>query len=69
MVLVPPSTVRELTDRLLDGKLDTYLAERREKGDSYNEIAFTLRTDHGVSVTGETVRAWFLAAAETEPAA
>lgn len=52
------STVRELTDRLLDGGLDAWLAEQRDAGHSFTEIAYRLRADHEIIVTGETVRTW-----------
>jgi hypothetical protein len=59
VVPVARSTVRELTDRLLDGNLDAWLAEQKDAGHSFAEIAFRLRTEHQVIVTGETVRAWY----------
>lgn len=64
-------STREALDRILAGNLDKWIAERRTAGDSYNEIAFALRTEHGVSVTGEAVRVWHLAPADThiEPGA
>lgn len=52
------STIRDLTDRLLDGNLDTWLAEQRSAGHSFAEIAWRLRVEHEVAVTGETVRTW-----------
>ena len=57
-------STREAADRTLDGNLAAWIAGRRERGDSYNEIAFALRTEHGVAVTGETVRVWHLADTE-----
>ena len=47
-------------DRILDGNLDAWVAERRRAGDSFNEIAFALWTDHQIRVSGETVRLWYL---------
>lgn len=55
---VARTTVRELTDRLLDGNLDAWLAEQRGAGHSFAEIAYRLRSEHEVIVTGETVRTW-----------
>lgn len=54
-------STRDAADRILNGALAGWIAVRRDQGDSYNEIAFTLRTEHGIAVTGETVRVWHLA--------
>lgn len=54
-------STREAADRILDGGTAAWIAVRRERGDSYNEIAFSLRTEHGIAVTGEAVRLWHLA--------
>lgn len=57
-----------LADRLVGGNLDQRLACWRAEGLSFHEIAFRLR-EHGVTVTGETVRRWSNELAEPEPAA
>lgn len=54
-------STRDAADRILDGDLAGWIARRRDNGDSYNEIAFALRTEHHITVTGETVRVWHLA--------
>lgn len=62
-------STREAADRTLDGNLAAWIAGRRERGDSYNEIAFSLRSEHDIAVTGETVRTWHLATTDPEAAA
>ena len=47
-----------LVDRILDGKLDKELRQRRKRGDSYQAISRWLHTDHDITVTTETVRKW-----------
>jgi hypothetical protein len=57
-----PSTF-PLVDRILDGRLAEYIATARENGDSFERIARNLHADHGIDVTGETIRKW----SEAEP--
>lgn len=45
-------------DKLLDGNLASLLRERRAGGTSYAQIARELDHDHGIAVTGETIRTW-----------
>lgn len=40
------------------GRLARKLARWREQGESYEDIAFLLRTKHGVNVSSQTVRRW-----------
>lgn len=58
-------STREAVDRILDGNLDAWVAERRGAGDSFNEIAFALWTGHQIRVSGETVRLWYLNPADS----
>jgi hypothetical protein len=44
----------------MDGKLDSWLRERRKAGWSYWRIARKLDTDHEIGVTAETIRKWCL---------
>jgi hypothetical protein len=53
-----PTDTRPIIDRLLDGGLDKYLTDAREAGQSFATIAERLGTEHGVTVTAETVRNW-----------
>lgn len=49
----------DLYDRhVFKGHLARKLASWREQGDSYEDIAYRLRTEHGVNVTGVTVGRW-----------
>lgn len=52
------SPLLPMADRLLDGQLRTFLAERRGDGVSYELIARELDTAGIVQVTGETIRSW-----------
>lgn len=52
------TTVRDLTDRILGGRLDQWLTEQRAADQSFAEIAYRLRTDHDIAVSAETVRTW-----------
>jgi len=62
-----------LLDRAIDGGLEKFLTDRRAAGDSYAAISLTLRDEHGVTITAETLRQWCrtfdIAKAEPEAAA
>lgn len=45
-------------DRVLDGRLEGLLRAWRTDGLSYVEIAWKLRSEHGIEVAPETVRRW-----------
>lgn len=47
-----------LVDRLVPGGLAEYLTAARRDSDSFEDIAFHLRRDHDIKVSGETVRRW-----------
>lgn len=47
-----------LVDRILDGQLDEYLAQKRAEGMSFRAISLDLRDRYGVNVSDETVRCW-----------
>lgn len=49
---------RSLVDRLLGGRLQEELTERRAAGDSYAVIARWFSADHDFDITPETVRQW-----------
>lgn len=48
-----------LVDRLIPGGLPKFLLEARAAGESFETIAFRLRSEHDVTVGSETVRRWF----------
>lgn len=48
----------QLIDLKLDGRLDDFLTERRDAGDSFDTIAKLLWSKTGVSVTGATLANW-----------
>lgn len=52
-----------LVDRLIPGGLSAWLAAARERGDSYETIAFRLGAEHDIRVGAETVRRWCARAA------
>jgi len=63
-----------LVDRILDGKLEQILREKRAAGESYETIGRWLATEHDITATKDTVRRWCLglsieAAPTSEPAA
>lgn len=62
-------SVRDRAAEALDGNLRTYLADGRGHGLSYADIAFRLRADHDVAVSGEAVRLWCLDLDVPEPEA
>jgi intein-encoded DNA endonuclease-like protein len=47
-----------LHDRALGGKLTELLTGLRSSGMSYEDITYTLRSEHGMTVTRSTVRRW-----------
>lgn len=49
----------------LKGKLDKQIADRRERGDSYTDIAWWIATTTDVRVTGASVRLWYLRLVKT----
>jgi intein-encoded DNA endonuclease-like protein len=53
---VPP-TKRAEAETVVPGLADC-LAAWRHDGDTFTEIAWRLRTDHGITVSAETVRQW-----------
>ncbi|MEM9611137.1 MAG: hypothetical protein AAGA99_27265 [Actinomycetota bacterium] len=55
---MPRTSRLHLVDRLLDGGLRKFIVERHEAGESYDSIAWALRDEHDVEVTGETLRVW-----------
>lgn len=48
----------DLVNKMLSGRLPSQLAMRRDRGDTFLDIAFWLRTVHGIEVSQETVRQW-----------
>lgn len=56
---MPSQPIKPLVDRILGGKLDQTLAAWRTEGLSYEAIARRLASEHDISVTAETIRAWF----------
>ena len=47
-----------LIDRLLDGRLEDALRERRTGGQSFADIARWLLTEHQLTLSTDTVRRW-----------
>ena len=47
-----------LVDRLLQGRLEQELKDRRAAGDSYAAIARWFAAEHDLEITPETVRQW-----------
>ena len=47
-----------LVDRIVPGGLPPFLAAARERGESFETIAYRLRNEHGIAVTSETIRKW-----------
>ena len=67
MLASPPmQTKYELVNRMLRGRLPYELSRRRERGDSFVEIAFWLRSTHGIEVSYETIRQWCLPVAQDQ---
>lgn len=54
------SELRPIVDLALGGKLETFLRERAEAGESNYSVALRLRDDHNIEVSPETVRTWFI---------
>lgn len=50
--------IKPLIDKALGGRLDELLADLRSQGLSYETIAARLYSEHGIEVSGETVRVW-----------
>lgn len=55
---MPPSPIRPLVDRILEGRLAEVLADWRETGVSYAGIAARMYAEHGIEVGAETIRKW-----------
>ena len=62
-------SVRDRADEALGGAIRAYLADGRGNGLSYADIAFRLRADHDVAVSGEAVRLWCIDLDVPEPEA
>jgi len=50
---------RALANLLLDGKLAGFVESRRVGGMSWADIAFDLRQETDLHVTGESLRSWY----------
>jgi intein-encoded DNA endonuclease-like protein len=57
---MPASNTFPIYDRVLGGRLEALLRRWRAEGLSYEAIAHRLADDHGVTVTGQTVRRWLV---------
>lgn len=53
-----PSTF-PLADRAAGGRLAELIARYRGEGESFEDIAYKLRQDHGIVTSSATVRRWF----------
>lgn len=69
MASVKQPSVRDRADEALGGNLRSHLGDERANGLSYADIAFRLRSDHGVVVSGESVRQWCIDLDVPEPEA
>jgi hypothetical protein len=58
MAPVARSSLFDLADQNLSGELESLLREWRTDGLTFADIAHQLRTEHEITVTHETVRAW-----------
>jgi len=58
--VMPARSIRENTNFLTKGKLDTRLVKWRAAGLTYRSMARKLEDELGISVTEETVRVWCL---------
>jgi hypothetical protein len=60
MDMPEPSPLFRLADKLLDGELHEFIADRRAAGVSWRLISRALyeATEHQVDVTHETLRTW-----------
>ena len=53
-----PTDTSKLVDRIIPGGLNAFLTDARDNGDTYADIVFTLRMEHQIEVTQDTVRRW-----------
>lgn len=53
------STLRQLLDLKLDGRLDERVAELQAEGKGFRLIARALVEETGVQVSGEILRRWY----------
>lgn len=58
-----------LVDRIIPGGLPKFLTEARAAGDSFETIAYRLRSEHDVTVGADTVRRWCTRVSEAEAVA
>ena len=56
--MTPTSDKWQLLDHVTDGHAADVIRRHRSAGTSYDGIALVLFTDHGITVTGRTVRNW-----------
>lgn len=56
---MPRTATQRLADVHLGRSLDEFVAERREAGDSWRTIAAALHTATDLTVSHETLRAWY----------
>lgn len=54
-----PPPLQRLVDTLLDGKLDTFIGERRAAGRAWRLISRDIYELTGQDVTYETLRRWY----------
>lgn len=54
-----PTPTALLIQERLGAPLATYVAERRNQGQSWNAVARALYDDTGIAVTSETLRNWY----------
>lgn len=56
---MPPTTSNwRMADRLADGKLADQITVLRGDGNTWEQIAKVLFAEHGIEVTGQTLRLW-----------
>lgn len=53
------SPLYTLLDQTIDGGIDTYVTERRGRGESWRAIELSIRDEYGHAVTYQTLRNWY----------
>lgn len=55
---MPSPSLLPLVDRLIEGGIEAFLTDARQRGESYQAIAARLGDEHRINVTPPTIRAW-----------
>ena len=57
--MVSKTNTQRLLDLLLDGKLDSFVLDRRAQGEPWRIIARDVHAETGVDITPEALRSWY----------